>query len=171
MLAYIQMPILKTNLCNQYWKTFGNCNFQITFYMWIHTYVCTAHVYTHKHTHLLLLYKESGKKNRWVIYKSCSEPVALSETKLTPNQHSAQKVKKALKEKESPDAAAVLQVLSASYPCQPANIGVKEFFCLNSAIHLATLKPAGLINSSRYNIWHNKVYSLSLQMLQLSACN
>lgn len=171
MLAYIQMPILKTNLCNQYWKTFANCNFQITFYMWIHTYVCTAHVYTHKHTHLLLLYKESGKKNRWVIYKSCSEPVALSETKLTPNQHSAQKVKKALKEKENPDAAAVLQVLSASYPCQPANIGVKEFFCLNSAIHLATLKPAGLINSSRYNIWHNKVYSLSLQMLQLSACN
>ncbi|KAK4831767.1 hypothetical protein QYF61_018993 [Mycteria americana] len=46
------------------------------------------------------------RKQRLVIYlKSHSELVALSETEPTPNQHSVDKIKKALKDKENLDAA------------------------------------------------------------------
>lgn len=49
--------------------------------------------------------------------KSHSELVAVSEIELTPNQHTDEKTKKALKEKETLGAAVVLQVPSVSYIC------------------------------------------------------
>lgn len=81
--------------------------------------------------------------------------MALSGTEPTPNQHSVDKIKKALKEKENLDAAVVLQVPSVSYPCQPAKIGVEEFLLLNFATHLRPVKHAGLANTIRCNIQHN----------------
>jgi len=97
-----------------------------------------------------------------IYLKTCSELMAPSETELTPNQYSARKIETALKEKENPDTAVVLQVPFLPYPCQHVNMSVKEFLHLNFAIHLETLKPAGLVNSRKSNTWHNKVYSLSL---------
>jgi len=91
-----------------------------------------------------------------VIYlKSHSELVALSEIKLSPNQHSVDKIKQILNEKKNLDAAVVLQVPSVSHPCQPAKTGGKNILLLNFTMHLGTVKHGGLANAIRYNIQHN----------------